>query len=149
NAERWRAVQYQWSYSLDLGGTRLIILDSRCSRVLEPGIRAMLAPGEWSWFLDRARGVYDHLVVCISLPWLLPPGLHHVEPWTEPPAAPRGPWVARLAEQMRRAWAREHGPASRRSSAPLGGLSARIGSGAPDAPGARVGAEPAYTAPAS
>ena len=79
DAERWRAVQYQWSYSLDLGRTRLVMLDNRCSRVLEPGARAMLAPGEWSWFLDRAHGVYDHLVVGTSLPWLLPPGLHHVE----------------------------------------------------------------------
>src|SRR5262245_13333682 len=149
NAERWRAVQYQWSYSLDLGATRLIILDSRCSRVLEPGIRAMLAPGEWSWFLDRARGVYDHLVVCISLPWLLPPGLHHVESWNERLADSRRPWVARLAEQMRRAWDLEHWAAFRRSFDALGGLFARIGSGAPDATGDRVGAEPAYTAPAS
>ena len=54
DAERWRAVQYQWSYSLDLGRTRLVMLDNRCSRVLEPGARAMLAPGEWSWFLDRS-----------------------------------------------------------------------------------------------
>ena len=95
DAERWRAVQYQWSYSLDLGRTRLVMLDNRCSRVLEPGARAMLAPGEWSWFLDRAHGVYDHLVVGTSLPWLLPPGLHHVESWNERLAESRRPWVAR------------------------------------------------------
>ena len=83
DTERWRAVQYQWSYALDLGRTRLVMLDNRCSRVLEPGKRAMLPPGEWAWFLDRAHGDYDHLVVGSSLPWLLPPGIHHLEAWNE------------------------------------------------------------------
>ena len=120
DAERWRAVQYQWSYSLDLGRTRLVMLDVRCSRVLEPGVRAMLAPGEWSWFLDRARGVYDHLVVGSSLPWLLPPSMHHVESWNERLANSRWPWVAGLAEQMRRAWDLEHWAAFRLSFDALG-----------------------------
>ena len=142
DAERWRAVQYQWSYSLDLGRTRLIMLDNRCSRVLEPGARAMLAPGEWSWFLDRTRGVYDHLVVGTSLPWLLPPGLHHVETWNERLANSRRPWMARLAEQMRRAWDLEHWAAFQRSFDALGALFARIGSGAPGTTGDRVGPGP-------
>jgi hypothetical protein len=149
DTERWRAVEYQWSYSLDLGRTRLVMLDSRCSRVLEPGARAMLPPGEWSWFLDRAHGVYDHLVVGTSLPWLLPPGLHHVESWNERLADSRWPWVARLAEQMRRAWDLEHWAAVQRSFDALGALFARIGSGAPGTTGDRVGAGPAYAPPAS
>jgi hypothetical protein len=149
DAERWRAVEYQWSYTLDLGRTRLVMLDSRCSRVLEPGARAMLAPGEWSWFMDRARGVHDHLVVGVSLPWLLPPSMHHVESWNERLADSRRPWVARFAEQMRRAWDLEHWAAFRRSFDALGALFARIGSGAPGATGNSVGAEPAYTPPAS
>ncbi len=147
DAERWRAVQYQWSYSLDLGRTRLIMLDVRCSRVLEPGARAMLAPGEWSWFLDRARGVYDHLVVGSSLPWLLPPGFHHVETWNERLADSRRPWVAGVSEQLRRAWDLEHWAAFRLSFDALGALFARIGSGAAVATGDR--AEPAYAPPAS
>ena len=99
DAERWRAVQYQWSYSLDLGRTRLVMLDNRCSRVARTGRpsdacawRVVLVP-------DRARGVYDHLVVGISLPWLLPPSVHHVESWNERLADPHRPWVAWLAEQ--------------------------------------------------
>ena len=146
DAERWRAVQYQWSYSLDLGRTRLVMLDVRCSRVLEPGVRAMLAPGEWSWFLDRARGVYDHLVVGSSLPWLLPPSMHHVESWNERLADSRWPWVAGLAEQMRRAWDLEHWAAFRLSFDALGAAFARIGSGAAGATGDRVGAEPGVRA---
>ena len=149
DTERWRAVQYQWSYALDLGRTRLVMLDNRCSRVLEPGARAMLPPGEWSWFLDRAHGVYDHLVVGASLPWLLPPGLHHVEAWNERLADSRRPWVA----------------AARREAAPglgpgaLGGVPALLRRARralrPDRQrraghaGDRVGARPAYAPPAS
>ncbi|MCW3813556.1 alkaline phosphatase family protein [Micromonospora sp. DR5-3] len=149
DTERWRAVQYQWSYALDLGRTRLVMLDNRSSRVLESGHRAMLPPGEWSWFLDRAHGVYDHLVVGASLPWLLPPGIHHVETWNEQLADSHRPWVARLSERIRRACDLEHWGAFRRSFDALAELFARLGSGTPAGPGARVGAGPAYPAPAS
>ncbi|MGK5672053.1 alkaline phosphatase D family protein [Micromonospora sp. URMC 106] len=149
DTERWRAVQYQWSYALDLGRTRLVMLDNRCSRVLESGQRAMLPPGEWSWFLDRAHGVYDHLVVGASLPWLLPPGIHHVEAWNERLADSRRRWVGRLSERLRRALDLEHWAAFRRSFDALGALFARIGSGTPGEPGDRVGAGPAYAPPAS
>ncbi|WP_433348156.1 alkaline phosphatase D family protein [Micromonospora sp. CA-111912] len=149
DTERWRAVQYQWSYALDLGRTRLVMLDNRCSRVLESDQRAMLPPGEWSWFLDRAHGVYDHLVVGASLPWLLPPGIHHVEAWNEKLADSRRHRVAQLSEKLRRALDLEHWAAFRRSFDALGALFARIGSGTPGEPGERVGAGPAYAPPAS
>ncbi|WP_262281428.1 alkaline phosphatase D family protein [Micromonospora sp. MA102] len=149
DTERWRAVQYQWSYALDLGRTRLVMLDNRSSRVLDSGNRAMLPPGEWSWFLDRAHGVYDHLVVGASLPWLLPPGIHHVESWNEKLADSRRPWVAKLAERMRRAWDLEHWASFRRSFDSLGELFVRLGSGTAPDEGARVGAGPAYSRPAS
>ncbi|MEU5904985.1 alkaline phosphatase D family protein [Micromonospora sp. NPDC047467] len=149
DTERWRAVQYQWSYALDLGRTRLVMLDNRCSRVLEPGNRAMLPPGEWSWFLDQAHGVYDHLVVGSSLPWLLPQGIHHIESWNEKLADSRRPWVARGAEKLRRALDLEHWAAFRRSFEALAETFARIGTGTPKQSGARVGAGPAYAPPAS
>ncbi|NJP30815.1 alkaline phosphatase D family protein [Micromonospora thermarum] len=149
DTERWRAVQYQWSYALDLGRTRLVMLDNRCSRVLDRGQRAMLPPGEWSWFVDQAHGTYDHLVVGSSLPWLLPPGIHHVESWNEKLADSRRGWVAPLAEKLRRGLDLEHWAAFRRSFEALGALFARIGSGTPAEPGARVGAGPAYAPPAS
>ena len=80
---------YQWSFALDLGRTRLVMLDNRCSRVLTAGHREMLPPGEWAWFLDQAHGDYDHLVIGSSLPWLLPPA--------HPP--PRG--LERAARRLR------------------------------------------------
>ncbi|MEV4808232.1 alkaline phosphatase D family protein [Micromonospora avicenniae] len=149
DTERWRAVQYQWSYALDLGRTRLVMLDNRCSRVLDPTNRAMLPPGEWSWFLDQAHGVYDHLVVGASLPWLLPPGIHHVEAWNERLADSQRPWVARASEKLRRGLDLEHWAAFRRSFEALGATFARIGSGSPGRTGDRVGAGPAYAPPAS
>lgn len=149
DTERWRTVQYQWSYALDIGRTRLVMLDNRCSRVLDPAQRAMLPPGEWAWFVDQAHGVYDHLVVGSSLPWLLPPGIHHVEAWNERLAASRRPWVARASERLRRALDLEHWAAFQRSFDALGALFARIGSGSPGATGDRVGAGPAYAPPAS
>ncbi|WP_328850388.1 alkaline phosphatase family protein [Micromonospora globbae] len=149
DTERWRAVQYQWSYALDLGRTRLVMLDNRCSRVLDPGNRAMLPPGEWSWFLDQVHGVYDHLVVGASLPWLLPPGIHHVESWNERLADSRRPWVARVSEKLRRALDLEHWAAFRRSFEALAATFARIASGTPGRVGDPVGAGPAYAPPAS
>ena len=140
---------YQFSYALDLGRTRLVMLDTRCNRVLVPGRRAMLPPGEWSWFVDRAHGSYDHLVVGSSLPWLLPPGIHHVEAWNEKLADSRRPWVAGLAERLRRALDLEHWGAFRRSFDALGALFARIGSGTAGTPDDRKGAGPAYPPPAS
>ncbi|WP_341719532.1 alkaline phosphatase D family protein [Micromonospora sp. FIMYZ51] len=149
DTERWRAVQYQFSYALDLGRTRLVMLDSRCSRVLQPGRRAMLPAGEWSWFVDRAHGDYDHLVVGSSLPWLLPPGIHHVEAWNEKLADSSRSWVATLSERLRRGLDLEHWGAFRRSFEGLGELFARIGSGTPGTPDDRKGAGPAYPPPAS
>nr|BFE68456.1 hypothetical protein GCM10020092_017570 [Actinoplanes digitatis] len=64
---------YQWSFALDIGRTRVVMLDNRCNRVLTTGGREMLPAAEWAWFVDQAHGDYDHLVVGSSLPWLLPP----------------------------------------------------------------------------
>ncbi|MFV2017095.1 alkaline phosphatase D family protein [Micromonospora sp. LOL_023] len=127
--QRWAQVQYQWSYSLDLGRTRVIVLDNRCSRVLRPGARSMLPAGEWSWFTDRAHGRYDHLVVGSSLPWLMPPGIHHLESWNERLAdSPRRP-VAAVSEWLRQLVDLEHWAAFRRSFDDLGQVFARLGTG--------------------
>jgi hypothetical protein len=125
------------------------MLDNRCSRVLEPARRAMLPPGEWAWFVDRAHAAYDHLVVGASLPWLLPPGIHNLAAWNERLAASPRPRVAALAERLRRALDLEHWAAFERSFEGLAELFARIGTGEPGRPGSRVGAGPAYPAPAS
>jgi hypothetical protein len=101
---------YRWSYSLDVASTRLIVLDNRCDRQLEPGHRAMVDDDDWQWFLDRARAGsgYDHLVIGSSLPWLLAPGLHHLEAIDERLCESRRGWVARAAEWLRQALDLEH-----------------------------------------
>ncbi|BCB82187.1 alkaline phosphatase D family protein [Phytohabitans flavus] len=119
---------YQWSYALDLGRTRLVVLDNRCSRVLDPEHRAILPPGEWAWFAGLARGDFDHLVVGSSLPWLLPPGIHHLEAWNERLALSPRAWVAGFAERQRRAMDLEHWAAFQRSFDSLAKLFAEVGS---------------------
>jgi hypothetical protein len=122
---------YQWSYALDLGRTRLVVLDNRCSRVLDPAHRAILPPGEWAWFAEQARGDYDHLVVGSSLPWLLPPGIHHLESWNERLASSARPRVAAFAERQRRALDLEHWASFQRSFDSLAALFAEAGSAGP------------------
>ena len=137
---------YQWSFALDVGRTRVVVLDNRCSRVLTPGHREMLPAAEWSWFVDQAHGDYDHLVVGSSLPWLLPPAIHHLEAWNERRADSASPRVAARAEKLRRAFDLEHWAAFGRSFDALGELFRRLGEAGP---GERVGAGDAYAAPAS
>jgi hypothetical protein len=140
---------YRWSYALDLGRTRLVVLDNRCSRVLTPGRRAMLPPEEWQWFVDQAHGDYDHLVVGSSLPWLMPPAIHHVEAWNEKLADSSRRGVAGFAEAVRRAFDMEHWAAFGRSFADLGELFRHLGEGGAGTPGDRVGTGGAHAAPAT
>ena len=141
--------RYQWSFALDLGRARIVMLDNRCSRVLTPGDRQMLPAAEWNWVVDQAHGEYDHLVVGSSLPWLMPPAIHYLEAWNERTADSPRRWVSAAAEQLRRAVDLEHWAAFSRSFEALGELFRRIGEGGPDAPGHRVGAGGAYAAPTS
>ena len=47
----------RWSYCRDFGASRLIMIDSRAGRVLDPPEeRSMLDPGEWEWFEEHAQG---------------------------------------------------------------------------------------------
>jgi hypothetical protein len=137
---------YQWSFALDVGRTRLVMLDNRCNRVLTPGRREMLPAGEWEWFVDQAHGDYDHLVIGSSLPWLMPPAIHHFEAWNERAADSPRERIAARAEKVRRMFDLEHWAAFVRSFDALGELFRRLGEGPA---GGRVGAGPAYAAPAS
>ncbi|MEV6347276.1 alkaline phosphatase D family protein [Actinoplanes sp. NPDC051851] len=140
---------YRWSFALDLGRTRLVVLDNRCNRVLTPGRRAMLPAAEWDWFLNQAHGDYDHLVIGSSLPWLMPPAIHHLEAWNEAAAESRNPRTAAFGEKVRRAFDLEHWAAFGKSFTALGELFRRLGEGGPGSPGHRVGAGGAYAAPTS
>jgi hypothetical protein len=107
---------YRWSYHRDLDGTRLVVLDSRAGRVLDPGARSILPARDWDWFGGLAVGGVDHLLIGTSLPYLLPKGLHYLESWDENVAdGAWGRWAAKAAEALRQGVDLEHWAAFRRS----------------------------------
>jgi hypothetical protein len=117
---------YQWSYSLDVGRTRIVVLDNRAGRQLEPGRRGMLLPETWGWLEAQLTGDFDHVLIGSSLPWLMPPAVHHLESANERLCeSPRG-FVARRAEKVRRAVDLEHWAAFRASFDALTDLLARV-----------------------
>nr|WP_239579362.1 alkaline phosphatase D family protein [Microlunatus panaciterrae] len=100
---------YRWSYARDLGRSRLVVVDSRAARVLDPARRSILDENELRWFDQQLHGDCDHLFIGTSLPYLLAPGLHFVEAWSEALAA--GGWGKRLkpvGEKLRRTVDLEH-----------------------------------------
>ena len=127
----------RWSFQRDFGSEQLVIrmvsIDSRCSRVLEPDRRAMLDDREWEWLTEKVlasdgRDV-DHLVLGTTLPVLLLKGIHHLEGWNEAVAAGRwGRRATRLAEKVRQAVDLEHWAAFRTSFRQLVELIDRVGS---------------------
>jgi len=120
----------QWSYRRDLGDVRLLVIDSRCGRMLENEDRSMVSEAEFRWIEEQVAGDYDHLLVGTSLPWLLARALHDVESWNESLAAgARGPRSARWAEKLRRAADLEHWAAFRTSFDRLAELFACVGRG--------------------
>ncbi|GAA2334200.1 alkaline phosphatase D family protein [Dactylosporangium salmoneum] len=127
-ADRDRAA-YRWSYTIDLGRTRLVVVDNRAARQLEQGKRAMLPDSEWAWFVKQLPGDYDHLLIGSSLPWLLPPAIHHLEAATERLAESPRPWLGRLGEKLRQAVDLEHWAAFGRSFDALSALLGQIAAG--------------------
>ncbi|MCD2443217.1 alkaline phosphatase family protein [Agromyces sp. SYSU K20354] len=100
---------YRWSYRRDYDDVRLIVVDSRVSRELEPSARGLLDEEELAWFDEQMQGGFRHVLVASSLPFLLPRGLHHVEAWDE--AIALGAWgrgAAWVGEKLRQAVDLEH-----------------------------------------
>ncbi|GAA0459502.1 alkaline phosphatase D family protein [Streptomyces sp. NPDC046215] len=127
----------RWSYRRDFGRVRLLMVDTRATRVLAEDGRALLDAAETEWVRAQALeapGSYDHLLIGASLPWLLPPAVHDAETWNAALCAgARGPRWARLGERLRRRTDLEHWAAFPRSFDALTALIAAVGSG-PDAP---------------
>jgi hypothetical protein len=122
----------RWSFCRDFGRTRLVMIDSRAGRVLEPAEkRSMLDPDEWEWLEEHARGDFDHLLLGTSLPFLLAPGLHYLESWNE--AVCNGAWgrvMAGWGEKVRRALDLEHWAAFGLSLNRIVELMREVGTGA-------------------
>ncbi|GAA1812954.1 alkaline phosphatase family protein [Planosporangium flavigriseum] len=123
--------EYRWSYALDIGRTRIVMLDNRAGRDLEPGKRSMLPDHQWDWLVNTiSGGDFDHLVIGSSLPWLLAPAVHHVEAMNEWLCDSPRRWVAGPSEKLRRALDLEHWAAFGRSFDALGVLLGQLGAGA-------------------
>jgi hypothetical protein len=117
------ADSYRWSYSRDMAGSRLIVVDSRAARVLDPNDRRMLDPSELSWLDEQLTGEVDHVFIATSLPFLLAPGLHDLEAWDE--AVAGGAWGRRakhLGERVRQGMDLEHWAAFEKSFRQVAGL---------------------------
>lgn len=106
---------YRWSYRRELGDSRLVMVDSRAARVLEPARRSMLSPGELDWLREQLRLEPEpghrprHLLIGTSLPFLLPPGMHDLEAIDETLASGAyGKLPAALGEKLRRSLDMEH-----------------------------------------
>jgi hypothetical protein len=120
----------RWSYHRDFGRVRLIMMDSRAGRVLKEGHRSMLDEEEWAWIVEMATGDFDHFLFGTSLPFLLGPGLHHLEAASETVCA--GAWgrpVARIGESVRQLVDLEHWSAFHRSFTDLTHLLRSVAAG--------------------
>jgi hypothetical protein len=120
----------RWSYRRDFGPVRLLVIDSRCGRMLAPDNRSMVSDAEFEWIESQVDGAYDHLLIGTSLPWLLPRAVHDIESWDEALCRPgRRRWVRRFGEWLRRYADLEHWAAFRKSFDRLAALLARVGRG--------------------
>jgi hypothetical protein len=101
---------YRWSFARDFGDqARLVVVDSRAARVLDPEDRTILDETELAWLDEQLRGDVEHLLIGTSLPFLLAPGLHYVEAFSE--ALAGGAWgrrLGRLGERLRTGADLEH-----------------------------------------
>ncbi|MCY4726015.1 alkaline phosphatase D family protein [Nocardioides sp. STR2] len=101
---------YRWSYTRDFDTqARLVVVDSRAARKLDPDDRAMLDDDEAAWLDEQLRGDVDHLLIGTSLPFLLARGLHHLEAFSE--ALAQGAWGergGRVGERLRQLVDLEH-----------------------------------------
>ena len=53
-----------WSYRRDFGPVRLLVIDSRCGRILADGRRSMISDAEFDWVEHQVDdGAFEHLVV--------------------------------------------------------------------------------------
>ncbi len=94
---------YSFSYARELGPVRLVMVDARNGRVLEPGARRMVDEQEWAFISEECAKPCRHLLIATSLPVFVPGGLHGVQQWNE--AVCDGAWgrpFAWLGEKLRR-----------------------------------------------
>jgi hypothetical protein len=120
----------RWSFSRDIGRTRAIFMDTRAGRVLREERRSIFDDEEWAWIVEQAEGDFDHLLIATTVPYLLSPGFHHLQAWSERVCA--GAWgraAAWLGEKLRRTADFDHWASFALSFERLSDLLAEVGSG--------------------
>ncbi|MCP2251897.1 PhoD-like phosphatase [Prauserella aidingensis] len=117
----------RWSYRRDFGRIRLLMIDTRAGRMLEPGERSMVDDDEFSWIEENTDGEFDHLLLGSSLPWLLPHSISDGESINERACEKPG-LRGRWAEVLRQALDMEHWAAFRKSFDRLARLVRRVSS---------------------
>jgi hypothetical protein len=130
---------YRFSFSRDIGRTKVVVLDARNGRVLDHGKRAMVDAIEWDWLVEQCHEDFDHLVIVSSLPVFVPGGLHDIQVWNE--VLCDGRWGARpaaLGERLRRSIDLEDWPAFATSFDAFVELLGDLGSGAFGTPPASI-----------
>ncbi len=131
----------RWSYVRDIGTTRLIVLDVRTGRCLDPGERTIIDDDERRWIEEQAaESDADHLVLGSSDPYLLSPAFHNLEAWNE--KVVDGAWgrfAASIGERMRRTLDFDHWAAFGRSFEWLTDLIRALGAGEHGSPPATIG----------
>ena len=133
DAEADGAKGTRWSFTREFGGTRLVMVDSRCGRILAEGRRSMVSDDEFAWIEKQLAETCDHLLIGTSLPWLLARALHDLEAWNEQLCESGRRPLARFGEWLRRAADLEHWAAFHDSFERLGSLLAAVAERA-DAP---------------
>ena len=109
---------YRFNFVRDIARVRLVMIDARNGRVLEPAKRQIVDDDEWNWVIDACHVDVDHLLIGTSLPVFVPGGLHDLQVWSE--AICDGAWGGpgrRLGEWTRRKADMEDWPAFHRSFA--------------------------------
>ena len=129
----------RWSFCRDIGQARLVMVDSRAGRVLDPGERSMVDEDEWDWIEEHARGDCDHLLIGTSLPLLLAPGMHYLEAWNEAVCdGAWGPVAAHFGEKFRQGLDLEHWAAFGESLERMMGIVKAVGTGERGEPPATI-----------
>ena len=74
---------YRFNFVRDIARVRLVMIDARNGRVLEPAKRQIVDDDEWNWVIDACHVDVDHLLIGTSLPVFVPGGLHDLQVWSE------------------------------------------------------------------
>ncbi|HTW14126.1 MAG TPA: alkaline phosphatase D family protein [Nocardioides sp.] len=126
-----RPDSYRWSFARDFDTqARLVVVDSRAARVLQPDQRSILDDAEMAWLDEQLRGDVDHLLIGTSLPFLLAPAIHHAESFSEALASGRfGRLLKPLGEKARQGADLEHWAAFQEGFARVARMVLDVGSG--------------------